>query len=266
MTAVLETTEKQKYTVSRQQEFLDGMRATIPLIIGAMPFGIIFGALAVTEWGLSPAGAQGMSLFVFAGSSQFIAGGLVGQGVGTILIVLTTFMVNVRHALYSASLAPYMKHLPQTWLLPLGFWLTDETYAVVIQRYNSAQKTQYTHWFYFGSAILMYANWQLCTLIGIITGQSIDNAASLGLDFAMVVTFTGIIVPMIRNRPMLISALVAGICAVLFHGMPNQMGLFIAGITGIAAGYIAESNMPQKESIPVDRDGKALSETDGKVV
>ena len=238
MTAVIDNIKEKEQGISPRTEFIDGMRATIPLILGAMPFGVVFGALAVTEAGMSPAAAQGMSLFVFAGASQFIATGLI-KDAEIWLLVLTTFMVNVRHALYSASLAPYVKHLPQRWLLPLGFWLTDETYAVTVVRYNGKERNKHTHWFYLGSAVLMYSNWQLCTFIGIIAGQQIPDATSWGLDFAMVVTFTGIVVPMIRNRPMLISALVAGVCAMLFYGLPNQIGFFVAGVAGIIAGYIA---------------------------
>jgi len=224
---------------TRRSEFVAGAKATLPLILGAMPFGIIFGAIAVTN-GLSPTGVMSLSLFVFAGSAQFIAAGLVGAGASVIFIILTTFTVNLRHALYSVSLAPYMKHLPQKWLLPLGFWLTDESYAVVITRYMQPDDTPHKHWFFFGSAVAMYSNWQLCTLIGIIAGQSIPDARGWGLDFAMVATFIGIVVPLLRTRPMLIATLVAGISGLTFHDLPNQLGLMVASLLGIAAGYIAE--------------------------
>jgi predicted branched-subunit amino acid permease len=101
---------------TRRGEFWAGVKATFPLVVGAIPFGIIFGALATTS-GLSAGGALAMSLFVFAGSSQFIAAKLIATGTGAVLIILTTFVVNLRHAHYAASLAPYMKHLPQRWLL-----------------------------------------------------------------------------------------------------------------------------------------------------
>ena len=113
--------------MSRRSEFIAGWRDTFPLVLGATPFGLIFGAQAVAV-GLSPAAALGMSLFVFAGSAQFIGVLLVGQHTSLVIIVLTTFVVNLRHALYSITLAPSLKHLPQRWLLPLGFLLTDETY------------------------------------------------------------------------------------------------------------------------------------------
>ncbi|MDZ7582687.1 MAG: AzlC family ABC transporter permease [Deltaproteobacteria bacterium] len=96
---------------SKRTEFFSGARDTLPLVIGAIPFGIIFGTLSGSA-GLSAAGTMGMSLFVFAGSAQFIAMGLVGAGTAWPLIVLATFVVNFRHLLYTAALLPYLKHLP----------------------------------------------------------------------------------------------------------------------------------------------------------
>jgi 4-azaleucine resistance transporter AzlC len=225
---------------TRRQEFMSGFRDTLPLIAGAIPFGIAFGAVSVTV-GLSPAATLGMSLFVFAGSAQFIAAGLVAQETGIALIILTTFIVNLRHALYSASLGRFMNHLPQRWLLPLGFWLTDETYAVTIRHYQRSPDAPHRHWFMLGSALPMYLNWQLCTLIGIITGQSIQGAQEMGLDFAMIATFIGIVVPLIANRPMLVCAVVSGATAVLASGMPHKLGLIAAAGAGIAAGFITET-------------------------
>jgi 4-azaleucine resistance transporter AzlC len=224
---------------SPKTEFWNGFKATIPLVIGAIPFGIIFGALAVTA-GLSPAGTMGMSLFVFAGSSQFIAAGLVASGTRVGIIILTTWIVNLRHALYATTLAPYMKHLPHKWLLPLGFWLTDESFVVTINRFTREDDSPHKHWFFFGSAVFMYTNWQLWTLIGLIAGQAIPDPASWGLDFAMVVTFIGMVIPMIKNSPTLIAVVIAGVTAVLAYNLSNQIGLFLATILGIMAGVIAE--------------------------
>jgi 4-azaleucine resistance transporter AzlC len=224
---------------SRKSEFLNGMQATIPLVIGAIPFGIIFGALAVTS-GLSPQGTISMSLFVFAGSSQFIAAGLIASGSSVGIIVLTTFIVNLRHALYSATLAPHMKHLPHKWLLPLGFWLTDESFVVAAKRYDDVESSQNKHWFFFGSAVFMYTNWQVCTFIGLVAGKAIPDPGSWGLEFAMIVTFIGMLVPMIKNRPAFLAVLVAGIVALVFHGLPNNLGLILAALSGIVAGVLSE--------------------------
>ncbi|MAS35841.1 MAG: branched-chain amino acid ABC transporter permease [Anaerolineaceae bacterium] len=225
---------------TRRREFIAGFKDTFPLVLGAIPFAIIFGALAI-DAGLSPAAAMGLSLFVFAGSAQFIGVGLVSQNASLAIIVLTTFVVNLRHALYSASLAPYVKHLPQTWLAPLAFWLTDETYAVVIRHYQRDDESPYKHWYYLGSAVFMYVNWNIFSVVGILAGQQLQGLNDLRLDFAMVVTFVGIVVPIIINRPMLVCAIVAGATGVLTYDMPNKMGLMVAAVLGIAAGILAET-------------------------
>lgn len=181
-------------------EFWAGARQTIPLIVGAIPFGIIFGTLAQSS-GLSFGGAMGMSAIVFAGSSQFIALGLLNAGTPLGIIVLTTWVVNLRHLLYAVSLVPYVKHLSQVWKLPLGFWLTDENFMVAIQRYRQDDPSPYKHWFQLGSALAMYVNWQISTLLGLTLGQSIPNASAWGLDFAMVATFIGMTIPYLVNRP-----------------------------------------------------------------
>jgi 4-azaleucine resistance transporter AzlC len=226
-------------SAARRHEFWQGVRATFPLVVGAIPFGIIFGAVAVSG-GLSAAATMGMSLFVFAGSAQFVAAGLVAAGAGVAIIVLTTFVVNLRHALYAASLAPHMKGLPHRWLLPLGFWLTDESYLVVIDRYLQEDESPYKHWFFLGSALFMYINWQLCTFIGIRAGQAIPNPESWGLEFALPVTFIGMLVPMLKDRPVIACVVVAGVSAVLFHGLPNQLGLIVAALLGVGTGALLQ--------------------------
>ncbi len=223
----------------RITELWRGVRATFPLVVGAIPFGIIFGAVAISS-GLSAQATMAMSLFVFAGSAQFVAAGLVAAGAGVAIIVLTTFVVNLRHALYAASLAPHMKELPQRWLLPLGFWLTDESYLVVIDRYTQEDASPYKHWFYLGSALFMYLNWQLCTFIGIRAGQAIPNPESWGLEFALPVTFIGMLVPMLKDRPIIACVTVAAAAAVLFSGLPNQLGLIVASLLGVAAGSLLQ--------------------------
>lgn len=244
----MEATINQSQTASRQSEFIKGAKDTIPLMVGAAPFGIIFGVLAINN-GLSFAAALGFSVFVFAGSSQFIAAKLVAENLHIALIILTTLIVNLRHALYSASLGPAMKDLPQKWMLPLAFWLTDETYAVVIRRWtDEADKSPHKHWYHLGSSVSMYLNWQLWTLIGLLAGTYLEGLAELGLEFAMVVTFIGIVVPMVKTRPMLLCAIVAGIVSVLGKGIPNNGGLMLAALAGIVAGVMLEAYMGRERT------------------
>ena len=229
-----------------RSEFWAGVKATFPLVVGAVPFGIIFGALAVTS-GLTAWATQAMSLFVFAGSAQFIAAGLVAQGSSLIVIIVTTFVVNLRHMLYAATLAPHTKNLPQRWLLPLGFWLTDESFVAVIKRYLQDDDSPNKHWFFFGSAIFMYTNWQLCTLIGIIAGGLIDDPLKWGLDFAMIVTFIGMLVPMVKDWSVVSSVLASGLAAFLLRNLPNKLGLIVAALIGLAVGMLVYRLMGGKK-------------------
>ncbi|WP_204138589.1 AzlC family ABC transporter permease [Halomicronema sp. CCY15110] len=229
------------------QEFWAGARQTIPLIVGAIPFGIIFGTLAQTS-GLSFGAAAAMSALVFAGSSQFIALGLLATGSPVGLIVLTTWVVNLRHLLYAVGLVPYLQALAPAWKVALGFWLTDETFMVAIQRYRQPDPSPDKHWFQLGSALAMYGNWQLCTWLGLTLGQAMPNAANWGLDFAMVATFIGMTLPYLKTRPMVATVLVAGITALLARSLPHQLGIMVAAIAGIFTGVLVETT--QKPEVP----------------
>ena len=231
--------ERKDSPTERRRELLAGMRATLPLMAGVVPFGIIFGALSVA--GGIPAGIAGaMSAFVFAGSAQLIAAGLLSSGAGIVVVVTTTFFVNLRHNLYAATLAPHVRNLPQRWLLALVFWLTDETYLVVIRRYAQHDRSPYKHWFHLGSALTMYGSWQASTWLGIWAGGSIPNPAGWGLDFALPATFIGMLVPLIRGRSMLVCVTVAGALSLALNTLPNQFGMVIAVCAGALAGSLTQ--------------------------
>ena len=151
-------------------EFTRGAIDTIPLIVGAIPFGIIYGTLSQSS-DLSIYGALALSSIVFAGSSQFVALGLIASGSSIFIIIATTFLINLRHLLYSFSLRQHLSHLPQKWKIPLSFGLTDETFAVTIKHYSYSKNNESKHLYFLGSFISMYVNWQICTIIGIIFGS-----------------------------------------------------------------------------------------------
>ncbi len=243
MTLASEFTQR----TSPWREFWAGAQQTIPLIVGAIPFGIIFGTLAQTH-GLSFAGAMAMSVFVFAGSSQFIALGLLGAGTPVGIIILTTWVVNLRHLLYAVGLVPHLKTVGQGWKLALGFWLTDETFMVAIQRYRQPDPSPYKHWFHLGSALAMYSSWQISTFLGLTIGQTLPNAADWGLDFAMVATFIGMTLPYLPRRSMVATVIVAGVTALAARSLPHQLGLMVAAISGIITGVLVENRTPPQEA------------------
>lgn len=229
--------------MSRLQQFLYGCRDSIPMIVGILPFGLIYGALASLA-GLSLGQALGMSLLVYAGSAQFIAISLLTLGSGMVVILLTTLVVNLRHVLYSAALQPYVGKLSQRWRVPLAFGLTDETFAVVQRRYLARGMTDHGQWYHAGVALALYLSWVSSSLVGALFGQSVPNLAGWGLDFAMLATFIGIVVPALRNQPQIASALVAGAVALLCHAWPYKLGLMAAALSGIAVGVWLERRKP----------------------
>ena len=113
------------------QAFSLGLRAVLPLLLGVAPFGVIYGVVALQS-GISPLAAMAMSSIVFAGSAQFLLAQLVGAGAPLLLSAGAVGLVNLRHALYSASVAPMLARLPQRWKLLLAYLLTDEAYAAAI--------------------------------------------------------------------------------------------------------------------------------------
>lgn len=226
-------------TPSSLSQIFQGARDTFPLIVGAAPFGIIFGTLAATA-GISFTATMAMSLFVFAGSSQFVCVGLVAAGTGWPMIVLTTFVVNLRHLLYGATMVPFYKNLSTLWQMVLAFGLTDETFAVASSRYNQRDEIENKHYYNLGSMLIMHANWNLCTLIGLIAGNTFPGISNWGLDFAMVATFTGIVIPYLISRPMWAATLTAGLVSLISCGLPHKLGLMLAALAGVSVGVICE--------------------------
>lgn len=229
--------------------FFEGAKDTFPLIVGAIPFGIIFGTLAATA-GLSFAATLGMSLFVFAGSSQFVCVSLVMAGTAWPMIVLTTFVVNLRHMLYGATMVPFYKNLNPLWKMVLAFGLTDETFAVAVSRYIKKDGVQGKQYYNLGSMIFMYLNWNVCTFIGLTAGKAFPGISQWGLDFAMPATFIGIVIPYLVSKPMWASVATAGAVSIMAGGLPHKLGLMVAALAGVAVGVVCERIFPgEKEQI-----------------
>jgi len=218
-------------------QLLSGFQYTLPLLIGIAPFGMIYGVLAVKA-GFPAAAAQAMSAILFAGSSQFMIVNLVAAGSPWLVVVLTAVVVNLRHALYSASLAPFLKHLPAGWKAVLAYVLVDEAYAVGIHHYEREGSAGHQHWFLLGSGLAVWVCWQASTALGIFLGAQIPAAWSL--DFTLALTFIAIVVPGLKNRPLLLSAVTVAVTTVAAHPLPYKLGLILAALAGIAAGLWSE--------------------------
>ena len=222
----------------RRADFFAGVRDELPLLLGVAPFGLIYGVLAIGA-GLAPSAAQAMSSILFAGSAQFITVQLAGAATPWIVMVLTAFIVNLRHALYSVSVAPYVQKLSPWWKGLLAYLLTDEAYAVVITRYQKTGGGPTTHWYFLGAGLTLWTCWQISTAVGIFLGAQVPS--SWMLDFTLAVTFIALVVPALKDRPAGLAALSAGVTALAANGLPYKLGLILAALVGIAAGMWSEA-------------------------
>jgi 4-azaleucine resistance transporter AzlC len=148
--------EQKRKGMSTLKEMRRGAVASVPMIIGGIPFGLLFGSLA-SSYGLSPWFAIAMSSIVFAGSAQFVAIGLISIHAPLWVIVSTTFIVNLRHLLYAADMVKYVKHLPMRLRIIMGFGWIDETYAAVRPLYGMGIVDEKTgHKAYLGSFLSFF--------------------------------------------------------------------------------------------------------------
>jgi 4-azaleucine resistance transporter AzlC len=204
---------------------------------------MIYGVLALNA-GLEPAPAQMMSSIVFAGSAQFITAQLLHEAVPGLVIVLTIAVVNLRHMLYSASVAPYVRDLPMGWKMLLSYLLTDEAYAVSILHYEQEDANPTGHWFFLGSGLALWTTWQLSTAAGILLGTTLPE--SWPLDFALPITFIALVMPALKDRPAIAASLSAGAVALLAYNLPYKLGLMLAGLLGILVGTWLEGRASSK--------------------
>lgn len=228
------------------KSFWAGVRAEAPLLVGVFPFGLIYGALALNA-GLSAAAAQMMSSIVFAGSSQFVTAQLVREAAPGLVIVLTIAVVNLRHMLYSASVAPYIKNLSLRWKVLLAYLLTDEAYAATIIHYEEEDVTPTSHWFFLGAGFSLWFIWQVSSAVGIFLGAKIP--ASWPLNFALPLTFIAMVMPVLKDYPVIAAALSAGFVALLAFNLPFKLGLILAALIGILVGTILENRKSPKETL-----------------
>lgn len=229
-----------------RQDWIDGMRVMLPLLPGAVPFGMIAGVVA-SNAGLDALAGIGQSVIVFAGAAQLASTQLIADAAPVLVVILTGLVINLRMAMYSASLAGHLSALPRgkRWLV--SYLMTDQSYALSIMRYTQRPEMSLAakFAFYMGGAIPMWVVWLAATAAGYFLGNRIP--ASWSLDFFVPLSFLALIVPAIRDRANAVAALTGGATAVLAWDLPFNLGLFLAALAGIAAGYAVERRQARQE-------------------
>lgn len=211
----------------------DGIRAALPIVMGYVPIGIAYGVVA-RQAQLSTAEVVAMSLIVFAGSSQFIAAGMIGAGVGAWPIVVTTFLVNLRHLLMSAALSLPFRRIPRPLQAVLAFWITDESFVVASAALAGREATVA---YVAGLQITAYLAWAASSLAGAVLGTLTSGIADLGVDYALPAMFIALLVLQIKERAAVLVALLAGVISLLLAlYVPGNANVIVATIVAATAG------------------------------
>lgn len=219
----------------RVDEFLAGCLDEAPLQLGVIPFGMLYGigALAV---GMPVWLAQLTSMLVFAGAAQLVIVQMLGAAAGALPMGLTAVLLNLRHMLYSASVAEHVRHLPRRWRVLLAYLLTDEAYAVAILRYArpAGPGPDLRHWYFLGCGLTLWGCWQLSTALGIAFGARIPP--EWDIDFAVPLTFIALLTLLVKERAGQAAALVAALAVLALAALPYRLGLVLAIVLGLLAG------------------------------
>lgn len=223
--------------VSDQAQFRAGARGAAPLLLGLVPFGLVTG-VALSANGIGPLPAMAMSIFVFAGASTLAAASLLAAGTPVAVIVLTTFFINLRFVMYSASMRLHLAQLPLRSRALAGFLLADNPYALSISRFTEHPERPGKFDFYLGAAILIYTSWQAAVGLGLAIGARLPPAWKL--EFAAPLAFIAITIPLLRDRAMVAAALAGGVTVIAASGLPWKLNLAAAAVVGIAAGLLVE--------------------------
>ena len=223
--------------------FLKGIKDVSPLMIPVVPFGIIFGVLAI-ELGFNGYTTMGMSIIIFGGASQIIFLQLFSAGASSLIILSSVGAVNSRHMLYGAVLSEHLSDLKLSWKIIISYFLVDQAFAVS-NSYLKKNNDKNKHFHLFGAGVTCWTIWQITTFIGIILGSVIPE--KLGLTFAIPLTFLALLVDDFRKLVNVAVIIVSGTIATLgYQIIPFKAYVIVASLSGLIFAFILIKLMNKK--------------------
>ncbi|MFY0692649.1 MAG: AzlC family ABC transporter permease [Paracoccaceae bacterium] len=226
-------------STTKKSTFWRGFRAGLPFILVVVPFATLFGVVA-TEAGLPLSQVMGFSVLVIAGASQFTALQLMSENAPTFIVLASALAVNLRMAMYSASLTPYLGGEPVWKRALIAYFLVDQSYAISIQEFEEksgmslGEKTAY----FFGAMAPICPLWYLFTWVGAMAGSHIPPEN--GLDFALPITFLAMVAPGLRTVAHIAAAFTSVVLALALASLPLNMGLLLAALIAMVVGAEVE--------------------------
>ncbi|MBK8073738.1 MAG: AzlC family ABC transporter permease [Ramlibacter sp.] len=222
--------------------FLEGVRGTLLIVPSYLPFAVICGVASVNA-GLSTSAALALPALVFGGSSQAVLTQFLQSASSLWIAVLSGLVVNLRMAVYSAAMAPKLRHLPPGKRMLVAAFLVDNLFAFLQQREQERPGDPHLLSYYAGMTAILWPSWALFCAIGVLAGNIIP--ASWQLDFAIPLSFIAILATSVRGMPMLAAAVSGGVASVVLFALPLKLGLIAACLLGLAAGLLIEKLMGQ---------------------
>jgi predicted branched-subunit amino acid permease len=215
---------------SNSKIFLKGIVDVSPLMIPVVPFGLIFGILAI-DIGFTPLATMGMSLIIFGGASQIVLLQLFSGGASSLVIISSVGAVNSRHLLYGAVVSEHVSDLKLFWKIVISYFLIDQAFARSNEYFKkSNDKNKYFH--LIGGGVTCWVIWQTTTFLGIILGSAIPE--KLGLSFAVPLTFLALLVNDFRKMINVIVIIISGLVATLgYNYIPYKAYVIVAALTGL---------------------------------
>jgi len=224
--------------------------AILPLSISVTPWGILCGTLSI-EAGLSGFQAQLMSLLIFAGAAQLSGIAIFGAGGSWITLINSTSMITAQHLLYSASYKAVIRSLPLYKRLLFAFVLTDELF--LIAQTEQLKSNRFDYMFAVTAGLVFYVTWNIATFIGIVSARFLTDIETLGFDFTIAATFIVMVIPMIKNKALVIAVVMSAIAAYVFAYFKVGNGLIFSASIGMVIGAIfsnsKEDNVNDKREI-----------------
>ncbi|MFT4014852.1 MAG: AzlC family ABC transporter permease [Paracoccus sp. (in: a-proteobacteria)] len=225
---------------SPAQCFRHGLIQALPFLLVLAPFGLLFGVVS-GEAGLDLGQVMGFSVLVLAGASQFTAVQLLSDHAPTLVVILSALAVNLRMAMYSASLVPWLGNARPRQRGLIAYVLIDQTYALAIQHYEANPRLRMDQRvaYFLGTALCACVPWAAASALGFTLGRAIPE--SWALDFALPITFIAMVAPMLRTPAHLAAAFVSITASLAFSGLPAGMGILLAAPLAMAAGSWVET-------------------------
>ncbi|WP_299587949.1 AzlC family ABC transporter permease [uncultured Tateyamaria sp.] len=226
-------------TTTTKSAFWAGVRDGAPFVVVAGPFAMLFGVLA-TEAGLNVFEVMSFSIVVIAGAAQFTALQLMQDEAPTVIVLISALAVNLRVAMYSAALTPFLGTAPLWQRIFAAYLLVDQSYALSHAKFDAVPEMTVPQRmaYFFGTCTLVMIVWFGCSYAGAALGTSLPPG--IPLDFALPIAFLSMVAPMMRTLPHLIAAGVAVVVSLLAASIPYSLGLIVAGALGMMAGAQAE--------------------------